>query len=153
MNTWRIISLCLVFLPLPAFAAGSATVPITISQITSLSFGRFAATLPGSITISPSGARTATPGIYPLSSPAWNPASFLVTGKRNTAYVITLPSSVTLSNGSNTMTIQNLVSTPSEAGYLTKGSEQLSVGGTLNVSALQSAGNYSGILPITVNYQ
>lgn len=153
MNALRLTFICFAVLSLPAFAAGSGVQLITITQTSPLSFGKFAASSAGSLTISPAGIRTTTSGIYLLSSPAGSPASFLVTGKRNTSYIITLPSSVLLSNGANTMTIQNLISQPSGIGSLPKGSEQLAVGGTLNVSAYQPSGSYSGVLPVTVNYQ
>jgi hypothetical protein len=82
-------------------------------------------------------------------------ASFTVTGEGNSTYSITLPSSaITLTSPSGTMSVQNFVSTPSNTGTLSSGTQEIKVGATLNVSAAQAAGTYTNAsgLFVTVNY-
>jgi hypothetical protein len=66
-----------------------------------------------------------------------------------------LPSSATISSGSNTMNVNAFTSSPATTGTLSSGGTQdLKVGATLNVSAAQAAGLYtnSTAVPVTVNY-
>jgi hypothetical protein len=52
------------------------------------------------------------------------------------------------------MTVENFVSTPSNTGQLSSGTQEIKVGATLNVGAAQAAGTYSNesSLFVTVNY-
>jgi len=81
-------------------------------------------------------------------------ASFTVTGQGAYTYAITLPATVTLTSGVNTMTATTFTSTPSATGALTAGTQTLNVGATLNVAAAQAAGTYVSGTPfsVTVNY-
>ncbi|MGE5708096.1 MAG: DUF4402 domain-containing protein [Bacteroidota bacterium] len=144
--------LALVTMPALEAQAAPAQTPISITMQNPFQFGRFAVTTGGSVTLTPAGGRTASGGVFLLSSPAWSAASFLVTGKKNQPFVITLPSTVTLSNGSQTMTVSNLTSTPSGSGFFPYNGFDLKVGGRLNVNGNQAPGAYSGTLDVTVNY-
>jgi hypothetical protein len=88
-------------------------------------------------------------------------ASFTVTGVAAATYTITLPAgATTVSDGTNTMTIDTWTSNPAGTGTLTGGTSTLLVGATLNVDADQPGGVYntsnaggSGEFTVTVNYQ
>lgn len=120
---------------LPGASGGTVRVPTT-----------GAATYTGSIT---AGAGTPTAGQCSM------------TGGGDTAYDVTLPPSLTLSNGSNqTMTVNNLImSDGSSTGVsvyssaLNNGSDVLTIGGDLVVPAGQKAGSYAGVLRVEVTYE
>ncbi|HNW54406.1 MAG TPA: DUF4402 domain-containing protein, partial [Bacteroidales bacterium] len=61
---------------------------------------------------------------------------------------------ITLTSGSNTMTVGTFTSNPTPTGTLTAGTQDVFVGATLNVAAGQAAGVYTNAtgLVVTVNY-
>jgi hypothetical protein len=65
-----------------------------------------------------------------------------------------LPSSITLTSGTDNLTVDNFVSTPATTGTLTSGAATVNVGATLNVPANAPAGTYTNStdLTVTVNY-
>jgi hypothetical protein len=145
-----------------ATAAASATIitPITIVKNTDMNFGNVAvsATLAGTVVLDPAGART-TGGAGGVTLPATSgtvaAANFTVSGQSGYTYAITLPSSCTITDASShTMIVNTFTSTPSATGVLASGSQTLTVGATLNVSAAQAAGVYTNAsgVPVTVNY-
>jgi hypothetical protein len=145
-----------------ATAAASATIitPISIVKNIDLNFGNVAvsASLAGTVVLAPAGTRT-TGGAGGVTLPVENgtvaAANFTVSGQATYTYAITLPSSATISSGSNTMTVNGFTSTPSTTGTLSSGGTQtLLVGATLNVTAAQAAGTYTNStgVPVTVNY-
>lgn len=81
-------------------------------------------------------------------------AGFNVTGLQNAAYSITLPASTTITNGANSLTVQDF--TYWAAGNSTLfnpgGSGYFYVGGSLLVPANVVPGQYTGTFPVTVNY-
>lgn len=82
-------------------------------------------------------------------------------GGGDTAYTVTLPQSVTLSNGSNqTMTVNNLIMSDGSstgvsvyASALNNGSDVLAIGGDLVIPAGQKAGSYTGVIRVEVMYE
>lgn len=147
------------FAQVSATATSSATVitPIEITKIVDLNFGTLAVspTNPGTVILTPGGTRTKTGGVtLPNVSGTVTAAKFTVTGLANSTYTITLPSSVILNGPSSTMTINAINSTPTATGTLNSGTEDIFVGGTLNVIAAQPAGFYTNTtdLTVTVNY-
>ena len=143
-----------------ATASTTATIitPIAIEKDVDMNFGNIAVspTLGGTVVLPTSGARTKTGGVtLPVVTGTVSAASFTVTGEGNSTYSITLPSSaITLTGPSGTMTVENFVSTPSNTGTLSSGTQEVKVGATLNVGAAQPAGTYtneSGLF-VTVNY-
>lgn len=132
---------------------------IAISNTQTLGFGKFVAGSGGSVAIDANGARTQSGGVLLVPSGSGAAATFNVSDTNpenlNKIYIITLPdnSTVMLTSGSNSMALNNFVSTPSGSGTLTAGTQILSVGATLSVGANQPAGNYSGNFSVTVNYQ
>ncbi|MFX1704533.1 DUF4402 domain-containing protein [Chitinophaga sp. CC14] len=144
-----------------ASATATATIvtPISIVKDVDMNFGNVAvqSTAGGTVVLTPAGVRSTTGGVT-LPSTATGTitaASFTVTGTGNYSYSITLPSTaLTITSGSNTMTVTNFTSDPSGVGTLTAGTQTLNVGATLNVSAAQAAGTYVSGTPfdVTVNY-
>jgi hypothetical protein len=127
---------------------------ITLTKLTNLQFGDvFTAATAGTVVLSPAGARTATGGLTLGNLSPVGAATFAVTGAANAAYSITLPVSIVLTGPAGTMTVSPFASSPSGTGLLgATGQQQLNVGATLNVSANQADGDYSGSFPVTVAY-
>jgi hypothetical protein len=142
-----------------AVAETSANIvgPISINKSIDLSFGNVAVspTVAGTVILDPASARTKTGGVtLPVITGTVTAAKFTVAGAAGTTYSITLPASVLLTNGGNTMTVNAFTSTPTSTGSLATGSEDIFVGGTLNVAAAQVSGLYTNAtdLVVTVNY-
>ena len=141
-------------------ASANATTTIIsalkICKVSDLQFGAFASGVPGTITISPTGARTVNGPLaisvanYPVTA-----ASFTISGQDHLDYTILLPGSVVLKGPSgSTLTLTKFVSDPSRHGTLSNdGTATLNVGGTLTLGSNQSAGFYSGSFPVTITYQ
>ncbi len=145
-----------------ATASSSATIitPISIAKTVDMNFGNLAVsgTLSGTTTLAPAGTRT-TGGAGGVTLPATtgtvSAASFTVTGQGGYSYIITLPTSCTLTSAGHTMIMGSFTSSPSVTGLLAPGGTQtLTVGATLTVSAAQAAGTYTNAagVPVTVNY-
>ena len=145
-----------------ATASASATIitPITIVKNVDMNFGNVAvsASLAGTVVLAPAGTRT-TGGAGGVTLPSNTGtvagADFTVSGTASYTYAITLPSSATISSGSNTITVNGFTSSPATTGTLsTGGTQDLKVGATLNVTAAQASGTYTNStgVPVTVNY-
>jgi len=121
-----------------------------------LSFGSFApGTGSGTVTVSPTGVRSAGGGVSLVPSGSGQAASFLVTGNADAGYAITLPGNgeVSLTSGPHSMAVTTFTSSPSPAGQLGGGGSQtLTVGATLSVGPNQAGGSYSGSFIVTVVY-
>ena len=146
-----------------ATASASATIitPISIVKTTDMNFGNVAvsATVAGTVVLNPNSSRTTGGGggvTLPATTGTVAAASFTVSGQAGYTYAITLPSSCTITDGaSHNMTVNGFSSFPSSTGTLSGGgTETLTVGATLNVSAAQAAGTYTNAtgVPVTVNY-
>ena len=109
----------------------------------------------GTVTISTSGLRTASGGIYLLSS-SYSQANFSVlVKKRDTVIKITLPSTATIYSGTHSMVVTDFISNPADhftalsAWY----TQSLDVGAKLNIGINQAYGSYSGTFNVTVTIQ
>lgn len=149
-----------------ATATSTATVitPIAITAPANLVFGSFAPGAGGSVTVSTSGARTATGAILSTVGNTPSAAKFNVTGDGSSTYSIAIAPSASLSDGAttpNTMTLAtfsdltagNVTSGNVTSGTLTTGAQSIYVGGTLTVAAAQAASTaYAGTVAVTVEY-
>lgn len=142
-----------------ATATASATIitPIAISKTVDMNFGNIAVSgTGGTVVLAPAGTRTSTGGVtLPVVAGTVAAASFTVTGLSTYTFSISLPSSpITITSGSNTMTVGTFTSNPATTGTLTGGTATVNVGATLNVGASQAAGTYTSGTPftVTVNY-
>jgi hypothetical protein len=148
------------FAQVTATSPASATIvgPIGISNTTPMNFGNVAVSAAlGTVVMDPAGGRTVTGGCtLPVITGGPTAAVFNVTGAANYTYAITLPAAATtLSDGTNTMTVDTWTSTPTPTGTLSAGGTQtLTVGATLHVAGSQVAGTYNSVAPfsVTVNY-
>ena len=146
-----------------ATASASATIitPISIAKTVDMNFGNIAvsASTSGTVVLATSGSRT-TAGAGGVTLPSTTgtvaAAEFTVSGEASYTYAITLPANATLTDGgSHTMAVSSFTSNPSSTGTLSSGGSQtLTVGATLTVSAGQAAGSYTNAtaVPVTVNY-
>jgi len=145
-------------------------VPMTITQTAPLHFGSITllstiaastVTLPSSSTTRVFSAGVEAAGVS--SDPATN-AAYDVTGTYNETYALTLPSSdITLTEvgGTNaaTMTANAFTAAFTAAGSTattstlsTAGTDDFTVGATLNLAIGQTAGIYAGTFDVTVDY-
>ena len=137
-----------------AQAAANIVTPISIKKNIDLNFGNIAAS--GSnftVALSAEGVRTSTGGTGTLPSVAGTvtAAEFTASGLTGATYAVTLPTSITITDGgTNSMTVNGFESNSTYT--LTGGSDTFKVGATLNVGANQVAGAYTGNFNVTVNY-
>ena len=139
-------------------ADGSIGVTIVNQQITlvediSLSFGTVQPFgRDGTVRITTAGA---TINSSTFNTVDGNPATWSVTGVPNAPFDVFLPSnSITVSNGTGeTMSVTNFNRSGGSQLYIDpNGNAAFNVGATLNVSALQADGTYSGTYNVTVAY-
>ena len=141
-----------------ATASANATAriitPIAITNTQGLAFGNIASSAAiGTVTVTPAGVRTGTGGVTPSAIGTFNNAIYTATGENNATYSITLPSSINITSGSNTMVVNSFTSTPTPTGLLNgSGTQTINVGATLNVGANQATGNYAGTYDVTIAY-
>ena len=141
-------------------AQSSATIiaPISINKDVDLSFGDIVrSSAAGTVAITTEGNRIFTGGVSAFGSNDGNPtpALFIVSGEDKATYSITIVNtSITVSNGDHTMTVNNITTSPTSSGKLTDGTQEIKVGATLNVSGNQAPGLYKNDddLKITVAY-
>ncbi len=80
-------------------------------------------------------------------------ARFTVNGEPNYSYSIILPSSAPISNGTDTLHIDNFQSMPSGASVLpASGTEEIAVGADVTFDPNQAPGTYTGTFNVTVMY-
>lgn len=152
----------------PAQASGSAQVVVltagSVVPVNALRFGQFLRpATAGTLTIDIAGAVTATGGVVGNQNitqvgTGRGPGTFLLRGSPNRQTDTTLPLSFTISNGAQTMTVNNLTknSNANGGGKLkldAAGNAVLIIGATLNVPANPAFGSYSGTYTITVVFQ
>jgi len=138
-----------------ATASASATIvsAIAIAKTADLDFGEVVAGgTSGTVVLSTANERSVTGGSTLGNAAGAAAASFSVTGDSDGSFSITLPSSTTITDGTNDMTVDNFVSSPADSSTLSSGTATISVGATLNVDADQVAGSYTGTFDVTVTY-
>ncbi|MDR3705759.1 MAG: DUF4402 domain-containing protein [Paludibacteraceae bacterium] len=143
-------------------AAVNLITPLTLTQTSPLHFGTMSvqASTAGTCVLKTDGTRSQTGGVnLSTAVPTATTAAYNVTGAVSTTYIITLPPTISVSDGSNTMTISSLVARAASAmadgttGTLSAtGTDAFTVGGTLTVPAGQAIGAYTGTFNVTVAY-
>ncbi len=147
-------------LGLSASAANAATAnanasaviltPVTVTKTADLDFGTIAiGTGGGNVAIAATDARTCDTGL--VCSGTTTSAKFSVTGVTGQVVGVSVPASMSLTSGANSMTA-TLVGSPGSL-TLAAGANAVAVGGSLAVSGTQAGGSYSGSFTVTVNYQ
>jgi len=149
---WRSIGTAVLLALQSAMPATLCAAPTAISTTQDLHFGKFVggSGTAGTLTIAPSGVRSSTGGVLPLTS-GFSPAGFTITGNSGKSYTLTLPASFTISSGANVMTVSAVTASIPLAGALpASGTLAFTVGGTLTVVSTQLNKSYSGNLDVTV---
>ncbi|NVN93913.1 MAG: DUF4402 domain-containing protein [Bacteroidetes bacterium] len=144
-------------------AGAKIVAPISITETSPLNFGTMAvlASTAGTCVLSTQGVRTATGGVnLSAQTPIAANAAYNVGGAISTTYAITLPSTITVTDGAaHNMTIDNILARTASAGangltgtLSVTGTDSFTIGGTLNVTAAQVAAVYAGTFNVTVAY-
>jgi hypothetical protein len=126
----------------------------TVTARRNLAFGKIAGDhdLSGTVTISPSGAKSTSGGIFNQGGTA-RAAQFRVTGSARREITIILPSSFTMKVNGKMIEVTNLTHDCGHPCTIAKnGRRDVNVGGKATLSANQGAGNYSGTFSFTVIY-
>ena len=131
---------------------------IEISNTKDLNFGSMLATTAHNVVIGYNGSRSGN-NSYLINDTSNVPQAgeFVISNQGSSAKTvqISLPSSTTVTNGSNSMTVSNFTSNQplqSNVSVPANGSITVNVGATLAVTAGLPAGNYTGTYSATVNY-
>ncbi|MBU5635371.1 DUF4402 domain-containing protein [Geomonas sp. Red69] len=130
-----------------AFAA-----PTIVTRNQDFDFGRVAggAGRSGTVTITSAGSRTYSGNVLPLGT-TFSAARFTITGNAGETYTMTLPAEVIINAGVDQMTVTAITSSIPLTGVIPAGgSVSFSVGGTLNVGAVQRNAQYSGSMNVSV---
>jgi len=135
-----------------ANAAADIVSPISITPEQALNFGKVSNYALGKVIVETDGTfDTSTLSQIGTTSPA--AALFDVTAASGFSYIITLPTTVQLTNGAVDITVDNF---NHDAGTDVTGSggvQTIGVGATLNVDAGQATGNYTGTFDVSVAYE
>ena len=138
-------------------ASANIIQPLEIVKTADLAFGNIASgTSEGTVVIATDGARTSTGGVTLIEAGnVSNAASFDINGYADASFTIEVPASIVIetAGGAEQMTVDNFVSSFGADSVLdANGEATLQVGATLNVSAQQAAGLYSGSFDVIVAY-
>ena len=130
----------------------------TLVSTSGLSFGSFASTTGGRITIEPAtGFRSATGGIWLVNQGAASSAARVtLTHVANAGYSLLLPidDAASMSNGGSVMNLRSFTAHPGLTGILgASGSQTISIGATLVIGPMPAQGNYIGSFPVTIQFQ
>lgn len=101
------------------------------------------------LTIAPDGGVS---GTYVCPTQNTSADSFTVTGNIGQSFYVTLPNTVTITNGSTNLTVSNLTSSCTNNCVLTDNHYTFTVGGTLTIPAGVSVGHYQNNYTVTINY-
>lgn len=130
--------------------------PIHITKNLDMNFGNIASgNSIGTVILSPESDRVRTGGVVlPGFNGLVQASKFTVGGPGNAAftYVITLPTTTTITKDTHTMIVNNFTSNPNGTGQLNAGSQELFVGATLNVGVGQEPGTYTGEYDVIVSF-
>ena len=149
--------------------------PLTITNLSSFSFGRIVRPASGSGTVtytpnsSGSGTMAVTGGIFALASPAPGPASFRIQGQQYREVVVQVDSTVNLTHGADSIVMTPAAVWGSDAsngsfnsgmngaGQVNLGNADgavtIYVGGSFSLTPSTPSGVYSGRINVTASYQ
>ena len=131
--------------------------PITINNGTALNFGSIVAAEGGKVRINTEGTRTfSNTNMEVITADPITSASFEVTAADQYAYSISIPSIVLTYTGGTDMPVsftQDLLGETDGTATGTGAAQSLKVGGLLTVASGQVAGDYTGIVTVTVAYE
>lgn len=132
-----------------ADAKANILAQITVTKTADLDYATIVTGAAAStVIVTPGGVRTCGVGL--VCTGTHTAAAFGVTGTIGQVATVSVPATVTLNSGANSMT-STLVS--SAAVMTLAAVNSFNVGGTLSVGASQADGAYVGAFTVTVNYQ
>ena len=127
--------------------------PVRVTTQADMDFGDvLTSAASGTVVLATDGSVSGNGGAYVFDNTNAQAAAFRVTGERFEAYNVTLPTSVTLTEvGGGSMSLTSF--SHNSLGVLANnGQEDFNVGATLNVSADQAQGDYTGSFTVSVDY-
>jgi len=145
-----------------AASQGGASVaviePLAINKTADLKFGRvFFSTSAQTVTVAPDGTRSASNNAILGDGDPVSAAAFLLRGQPgDTFHVFQPPPTITMTNGTQNITVSNFVCSIKTSNNGVLGSDGLykfTYGATVNINAGQSPGWYTGTFLVAVNYQ
>jgi hypothetical protein len=154
-------ALVILLIPANSFAASAvATVNVTVARFLSitntsaLEFGTVSASATaGSVVVDANGMRFTSGGIRINPSGLFTPAKFIIEGKPDASFSISLPSTVELRDGSgNTIHVDKFEASNQTGNLDSNGALEVKVGGKINLDANQKSGDYSGVMIVELNY-
>lgn len=118
-----------------------------------LNFGTFcsSSSQDQTLTITPSGTVGGASVVCPASADI-SADSFTVYNPSSETFTVSLPSSATLYNGDNTLTVQNFTSSCDMGCTTLNGEKQFGVGGTITVPRNAAVGEYVGNYTVGITY-
>jgi len=138
-----------------ANASANVIAPLTVTETNGgMNFGDVAVgTGGGTVVLDTTGGRSVTGDAEAVAGGTVQAGAYDVTGSGTKAYSISLPASTTISDGTNTMTVDGFTHDAGATPALTAGAGSFNVGATLNINGSQAANPYAGTYTLTVNYQ
>lgn len=141
-------------------ATANVIAPLLLAETTAMNFGDVAGgTAAGTVELDTAGLRTATGDASALASGAGTAGQFTIEGAAGLAFTLSVTGTATLSDGTNTMTVDTFTENGSAVTLSGSGTpDSFQIGGTLHIGASQPAGAYStlnaGGVPfaVTANY-
>jgi Mat/Ecp fimbriae major subunit len=126
---------------------------ITLVNTGELNFGKL---LPygiaGSLSVATNGVGTGT-NVFLTDATNVRASTWVVSGIPGASFFVTLPTSVAISNGTNSMTVTGFYRSGAIQLVLdTAGNRDFAVGARLNVGANQASGVYTGTFNVTASY-
>jgi len=135
-------------------ASADVITPLTVTKNDDLVFGKFVvngATAGTVVVAAADGARSKTGGVDLITSTGVQAGEVTVAGQTGIAYTVSLPTSVNLTSGENTMALGSFTTDQADLTVLT-GDNDVKIGGTLTVAAGQAPGAYTGSFTVSANY-
>ena len=138
----------------PATATVRITKPLILTRNTHLDFGTVVVWGNGTVTMTQAGVVTCTVTTLTCDGVGASAANFSIQGTNNRTVQINVPASVTLSNGTDSLSLVTdfpgtKVLNSSGVGNTT----DFGIGGSIALLETTPAGTYSAALPVTVQYQ
>ncbi len=138
-------------------------IPLSIEETSSLHFGTINILdgIAGTVVLPPDSTTRIFQGVVESAvAPLASNAAYNVTGTKNVSYAVSLPTSITVfENGGDMMNITDLKArfngevTDKTTSFLSNnGTDSFKIGGTLNITANQIPGIYTGTFNVSVDY-
>ncbi|MBU6394878.1 MAG: DUF4402 domain-containing protein [Sphingomonadales bacterium] len=133
--------------------------PVTVLKDSDLAFGRIVkpSTGTGTVAIANTADSVNASGAVALAGIATSRAKFTISGEGGQSVGITVPASVTMSNGTDTLDVTlngDLGTSTTLSGALgDTGTAALNVGGSFNLASTAKTGTYVGTFKVDVAYQ